>query len=81
MNSLPVELGICEALAHFGTSLSMANVVPSQHGADAGYMQGSSSSAGAAAPGSGTASDLSPKSISDMTVGPLADGRVSANKR
>ena len=75
-NFLPVEFGICEVLAHFGTSLSMANVSPSQHG-DATYMQGSSSSrATLSGLSSSTASDLSPKSISDMTVGPLADGRV-----
>eukprot|EP01043_Picozoa_sp_COSAG02_P033399 COSAG02_NODE_2277_length_9240_cov_4.345914_2_plen_345_part_00 len=67
MSRLCIRVGICEVLAQFGTSLSMAHISPSQRSATA-YTPTSSSSM--------AASKLTLKSISEMTVGPLADGRV-----
>ena len=64
---LCVRAGICEVLQQFGTSLSMANASPSQRSFAAQTQTFSSSLA---------APELSLKSISEMTVGPLADGRV-----
>lgn len=64
--------GICEVLGLFGTGLSMANVLPSQRGA-AAYAH--------TLPSSATASESSPKSITEMTAGPLADGRVMRSQQ
>lgn len=62
-----VSAGIREVLAHFGTSFSTAHASQSVHYADA-QTQPTYSSA---------TSNMSLKSIREMTSGPLADGRVT----